>query len=233
MGNAGAEPNRWIFRSCRNRSIRRVGGAGRIYGTGLARHYCMKFGTAAGVIVVAALLVWSSRASAAKEAAEYAPAATPHVLVPPGTAIQAVITNGISASAGAGDSITAFVSRPVTAADQLVIPAGARLNGYLQAVNFQEHKVQATIDFTRLRIGGQSFVIETEPVRTVAPAQSDTRILGNALRTVIGAGLGAGLGAASGIRGVVDRMFIEGAMDSLPVQPIVAIRVILAGDLKT
>lgn len=191
-----------------------------------------KLNIALALIALAVSLIWVSRVRAAREALEYAPTAELHVVVPEDTEIDALIENGISSSALAGDSISALVPEPVTTAGEPAIPAGAHLLGYLTKISVLRRKAHIEVNFTTLVTNGRSFAIRTHPVSTVARVRSDADILSSALKTMIGAGLGTALGAAAGTPRVTNRMLFEGAKDSLPIPPMIPVIVVLENELS-
>ena len=191
-----------------------------------------KLNIALALIALAVSLIWVSRVRAAREALEYAPTAELHAVLPGDTEINALIENGISLSALAGDSISALVPGPVMVEGQPAIPAGAHLQGYLTKIAILRRKAHIEVNFTTLVTNGRSFVIRTHPVSTVARVRSDADILSSALRTMIGAGLGAGLGAAAEVPRVTNRMLVEVAKASLPIPPMIPVTVVLENDLS-
>ena len=152
--------------------------------------------------------------------------------VPAQTTIQASITKKVPKAARAGQTITAVVTAPVVVDGNTVIPPGARFEGNLQALSVHGRSGEATIDFTALRLDGRALPLQARPVTATLPVKSDTEILTDALRAIMGAGLGAALGAASGDPNMVTRGMREGTTSSTLPEVVVPITVVLLSDLK-
>ena len=191
-----------------------------------------RFAVIVALVVFSISLFRSYRVRAvAEEAAQFAPAAATPVLVPAGTAIPAVIWNGISESAAPGDSITAVVSKPVIVNGELAIPSGSRLKGKLQKVSFSHAKAKVQIGFNVLLVRGRNLTIQARPFEGGIPVETDLQILSAALTTLMEASLGAAIGAGSGNPRVTSRGLFEGVRASALHQSAVPITVILTRDL--
>jgi hypothetical protein len=191
------------------------------------------FAIALITITSVAFAVWSYDIRPNKEAVQFAPAIAPHIWLPAGTPINAVIIDGISSAAAPGDGITAFISKPVVLAGMAAIPTGMQLKGKLKKISAFDEKVKATINFNVLDTGGgRSLNIQTRPLTVVAPVQSDAKILGAALKMVIEAGIGAGVGVANGDNRFVRNFMLQGARSWAAEESAVSITVILLHDLK-
>ena len=162
-------------------------------------------------IALFAAMVWGHRVRAANETSEFVPASPPELILPEGTAIQAVIVNGISRYAADGDTVMASVSDPIVVDGKLSVPRGSELMGELQNVVISHSMARAKITFDRLMIGTTRFQIETQPLLITAPLAADINILGAAVRTFVGASLGAAVGATSGDVPLIGSAMFEGA----------------------
>ena len=184
------------------------------------------------LIVFGITAVWLYRAKATVEqAAEYAPAGVGQTLIPAGTAIPAVLRNGIPESARAGDSVRAFVSNPVVVNGRAVIAPEAQLQGELQEILITGEEARVSMNFSGLRICSAPIAIETRRVVAVVPVETDVDIASAAFRAVLGASLGAAIGAGSGDLRVIERGLFEG-LSSSALQKSIPIRIILAHDVQ-
>jgi hypothetical protein len=196
----------------------------------LRRIDCLIFAVA---LILLAVSVFSAyRVRAAEEAAQFEPAYTEPVLVPARTVIPAALKNRIPESAEAGDTVTAFVSAPILVDDRTVIPPGAELKGELEKVSISGTTAKSTVKFNRLLTGGQAFEIETRQIEVKIPVQSDTEIIGSALRTLMGATLGAALGAQARDPKVFYGGIYEAAAASVTLDVEVPITVTLLRELE-
>lgn len=151
-----------------------------------------------------------SPAQAAQSAAPRAQAAGPLLIVPSGTQIQMTLLRPLSTrDTKPGDTIYLQTTFPVTAADQLLIPAGTFLQGTLAGFAKQKHKLElrmqsATLIFSNgysvnLPVAsdlapGPDADIQKQPGHPKAAVASDA--------AVSTGGLAVG-GAAAGVRGAV------------------------------
>jgi hypothetical protein len=152
------------------------------------------------------------RAKAISAASEFMPTAAIHLVVPAGTRIPAVLKNLFSMSTEPGDGVRAFVTDPVIVNGSTAIPEGSRLNGIVEQITKIEGQAIASLRFNSLVIGQKSLPIETEPVVTNAPIESDFEILSNALGTVTASGIGVAIGASGGTQGGIAAGMTAGAM---------------------
>jgi hypothetical protein len=184
-----------------------------------------------GLILCCLSAILGYRVRAADEALEYEPRrATPVVLLP-GTSIDVVMINAIGDSAAVGDSVVVLVSKPVVVNDRVVIPAGARLLGTLQAVSILGHKANSTIRFSTLAISGRNFDIQTEAVSVTTPARSELQTLRTALEALMGATLGGTFGAESNDPLMIRRGMVEGMSSSISAKSPISFTVTLTSDL--
>jgi hypothetical protein len=161
-------------------------------------------------LMLAMSAIWSYRVRAAGEAAELRPAANETFVLPAGTAIDALVRNGIGRDAKAGDRITAFVSNPVSSDHSVVIPVEAQLQGNLEQISIAHHRAEVRIRFSALLIHGQRFDIHARQVSVRMPIVTDIDELSAALETLMATSLGTSIGAASGDRRLVERGLLEG-----------------------
>ncbi len=188
------------------------------------------------VFVALVALVWASfsmyRVHAATEAARILPSAEQPIWLPAGTAINAEIRNRIPSSATVGDTVTAFVSTPVVLNHEIVIPAGAPINGTIQSVTVHGSTGRIRMKFTALAVGRRSLPIQAPTVIVRTPLRSDLEVLGTAVNMLFGTTFGAAIGAATGDIKMIDDGVIQGAEASEPDDEPVNFRVILSSDLS-
>jgi hypothetical protein len=191
------------------------------------------FTIAIALIILAISAFWSFRVRAANDAAQFEPIATHHtVVLPTNTEITAVIPNGISSSSAAGSSITAIVSAPVLFNGNVAIPRGAKLDGHMDNIFARGKKAKVEITFDVLTSGGRSRPIQTVPIVVTVPTRNDGEILGDAVRTLLAAGISAGIGASSKDERLLRDTLVGGVRTSLPVKSAVPITVTLMHDLQ-
>jgi hypothetical protein len=179
------------------------------------------------LVMVPVSAFWYYRVKAATEAAEFSPARGNAVLIPAGTPIHAVIRTGIASLSRSGDTIRAFVSTPVVLDGQVAIPAESELRGTLEAFSPYDRHAEAHIRFTKLRIGGQIFDIQSKGLFMIIRTETATESLGGAFRTLMGASLGISLGAASGDRALIERGLIESEGTTITEKSAIPVTVIL------
>jgi hypothetical protein len=196
------------------------------------RRRAARFTVVLALVLFASSIFWSYRVRADEEAAQYVPLRVGPELLPAGTAIHAVIQNGIAASAAAGDVVAALVSTPIVLHDRLVIPSSVQLKGNLEKISVSGSTVKAEIDFTLLLTPDRRYAIKTRPVVVDTPTRSDAQIFASELKVIMGASLGAMMGAASGNRELVGPGLIRGAIATGPVESAVPVTVILIRELK-
>lgn len=168
-----------------------------------------------------------NRVRAITEAAEFSPARGNAVLVPAGTPIQAVIRTGIASLSRSGDTVTAFVSTPVAFDGQVVIPAESEITGTLEAFSPHDRHAEAHIRFTKLRIRGRTFDIQSKGLFLIIRTQTSTETFGNAFRTLMGASLGISLGAASGDRNLIEKGLVESEGTAITAKSAIPVTVVL------
>jgi hypothetical protein len=191
------------------------------------------------VILTASILaglaaIWTFRVrAAAYEAAQFAPAPAMvrPAMLPAGTAIEAVVTNGIPMTASPGDPVTAIIATPVHVDGILVIPSGAQLEGIVETVSKFDDTGEAQLRFSILGSNGRSVEIQTQTVVVKGPIVDDVEILTGALQSMMGATLGAAIGAETGDVRLIERGVIEGLGSSAPTDNTVSVMVVLARDL--
>jgi hypothetical protein len=192
----------------------------------------IRLAVAAAMIMGAISGFRSHRVRAAAEAALFQPATAKLVPLPAGTAIRAVIRNGIASSAVPGDTVLAFVSMDVVFNDRVMIPSVAQLKGSVEDLDVFGATGQARLNFTGLLTPAGAFLIHTRPVQVITPLQSDTKILFTALTTPLGAILGAAMGAESGDVRMIIRGLMAGTSAIRLDKSEVPITVTLTRDLK-
>jgi hypothetical protein len=167
------------------------------------------------------------RVRAAAEVAEFSPARGNAVLVPAGTPIQAVIRTGIASVSHSGDTITAFVSTPVMFDGQVAIPAESEMTGTLEAFSPSDKHAEVHMRFTKLRIRGRIFDIQSNGLFLIIRTQTETETLGGGFRTLLGATIGISLGAASGDQNLIEQGIIESEGTAIAAQSAIPITVVL------
>jgi hypothetical protein len=154
--------------------------------------------------------IWSYRVRAAEEAAELPPSINESFVLPSGTAIDALLRNGIGRDATPGESVTAFVSNPVTSGGTVVIPAEAQLNGTLEQISVTDRRAEVLIRFSVLSIRGRPYTIDARDVMLRLPVVSDIEGLSAAFKALMATSLGTSIGAASRDERLVERGLLEG-----------------------
>ena len=181
------------------------------------------------ILIVAAISDFRSYRvrAAAEAAARFKPTMSRSVFVPAGTAIKAVLWNGIPALATRGDVIAAHVPMPVIVDGDLLIPDGAWLKGELEEFATSDAKAWANIRFTQLVIRDRTFSVQARRVVLVVPVQSDIQILGTIIKTLVGGGLGAAVGADTGDTRLLDTGLRVGVVSSVFSDAIAPVSVVL------
>jgi spore maturation protein SpmA len=192
-----------------------------------------RFWIAIALVTLGVLAFWSFRVRAASEAAQFVPIPTRHTILLPGkTEIPALIPNGISSSSAAGSSITAVVSAPVLFGGNVAIPRGAKLDGQMDKISARGKTAKAEISFNVLTLGDRSWPMQTVPIVVTLPIRTDAEILGDAVKTLLAAGVSAGIGASSKDERLLRDTLVGGVRTSLPVKSAVPITVTLLHDLQ-
>lgn len=189
------------------------------------------FVVAVALLAIAAFRAYRVRA-AAEEAARYSPEDVSPVWLPAGTAIDAVMWNGIAASARVGDPVQAFVPTQVRADGKLAILSGAQLRGELEQISKRGPKARVSVNFSVLIANGRSLSIQTRRVVKTIPIHSDIDTFSTAFGALLGASVGAAVGAASGDLRLIDRGVQEGAKNTISPDPAIHITVVLASGLE-
>jgi hypothetical protein len=161
-------------------------------------------------LMLAMSAIWSYRVHAKAESVEFSPAVNETFVLRAGTAINALLRNGIGREAATGDSITAFVSEPVIWDNEVVIPAEAELKGSLEQISVSNKQAELLIRFSVLVIRGQRFDIDARQVSVRVPIVSDIDELSAAFETLAASTLGTSIGGASGDPRLVERGLLEG-----------------------
>src|SRR5215471_7963571 len=190
-------------------------------------HRALRFTITVALVLFALSAIKLYRVRAAEEATQYPPSTNRPVVIPANTEIRATLRNGIVESAKQGDSITAFVSRPVTIGDRVAIPAGSQLKGDLKHLHVFGQRGKATIDFNTVSINGRNHDIHTQPVIVMTPLLSDMAVLGGALRSLMGVSLGTAIGASSRDPRMVESGVIHGTWESEGLQTDTPMTVVL------
>jgi hypothetical protein len=196
----------------------------------MRRVYRRAVATAVILLVISA--IWLYRVQAAAEAVEFQPARKPCNLLPAGTPIEAVLFGRIASSAVAGETVTAFVSRPVICNRAIVIAPGAQLTGHLEKLSLSGGEGEARLRFYLLITPAGHFPIRTRPINLNVPVENDVEILSSSTKTLIGATLGAALGAASGDLRMIERGMRVTLSGSISPETTVPFEVFLASELN-
>ena len=128
------------------------------------------------------------------------------VTIPTGTALPLALTNAVGSDTSAvEDAVSARLTQAITIDGRDVLPAGARLNGEVTAVDGPgrvKGRAMIAFRFTSLRNGDDQYDIEAAPVSQLASAtkgEDATKIgIGAGAGAIIGGILGGGGGAAKG-----------------------------------
>jgi hypothetical protein len=183
-------------------------------------------------LMLAMSAVWSYRVRAAADASELPPAVIETFVLPAGTAIGALLRNGIAADATNGDTLTAFVSNPVVSDHTIVIPPEAQLKGRLEQVLISDGRATVRIRFSALLIRGRRFNIQARQISVRSPTVSDIDAISAALKTLMTTTLGTSIGAASGDVRLVERGLLESTKTVEATVISIPIRVTLTRSLK-
>ena len=183
-------------------------------------------------LMLAMSAIWSYRVRAGAEAAEFSPAVNETFVLRAGTAIHALLRNGIGREAATGDSITAFVSEPVMLDNNVVIPSEAELKGSLEQISVSHKRAELLVRFSGLVIRRQRFNIDAGQVSVRVPIVNDIDELSAAFETLMATTLGTSFGGGSGDPRLVERGLIEGSriLDTTGIS--IPIAVTLTKDLK-
>lgn len=144
-----------------------------------------------------------------------APAPTPVRAVPPppapvtlpaGTALAVRMADGIdSARNQIGDTFRGSLEAPITAGGEVVIPAGADVEGRVTALKSAGHftgRSELALELTRLDVNGRSYPLQTDSWTQQGSSRGKRTAAtvggGAALGAIIGAIAGGGKGAAIG-----------------------------------
>jgi hypothetical protein len=141
---------------------------------------------------------------AAGAAAAVAKGATPtrpvyrDVTIPAGTTLPLSLTSSVASDSSAvEDAVTAELTRAITIDGRDVLPAGARLDGLVTAVDDAGHvkgRAMVAFRFTSLRTGGEQYDVQTATLSHVARAtkgEDATKIgVGAGARAVVGGHFG-------------------------------------------
>ena len=176
--------------------------------------------------------IWSYRVRTGAETAEFSPAANDIFVLRAGTAINALLRNGVGKEAATGDSITAFVSKPVMLGNKIVIPAETELKGSLEQISVSHKRAELLIRFSVLVIHGLRFNIDARQVSVEVPIVNDIDELRDAFETLIATTLGTSVGGESGDPRLIERGLLEGTkmLDTTGIS--IPIAVTLTRDLK-
>ena len=128
------------------------------------------------------------------------------VTIPNGTALPLALTNAVGSDTSAvEDMVSARLTQAITIDGREVLPAGARVNGEVTAVDGPgrvKGRAMIAFRFTSLRTGDDRYDIEAAPVSQLASAtkgEDATKVgIGAGAGAIIGGILGGGGGAAKG-----------------------------------
>ena len=168
------------------------------------------------VLILSVLTYWSYRKTIALvEASEFQLVASVLPTLPEGTTIRAVLSNGITKATRAGDEILAFGVAPVLINGQPVLPAGIRLKGVVEHIEFG-HQAQVKINFDEIILGNTPSPMETEPVVATTRPVTDIKLLTDVLNIMTGSGVGIAIGVGSQDRNVIAHGLAQGAQFGVP-----------------
>jgi hypothetical protein len=180
------------------------------------------------LVMVAFSAFWYSRVRAVAEAAEFSPARGNAVLVPAGTPIQAVIRTGIASLSRSGDTVSAFVSAPVVFDGKVAIPAESEMIGTLEAFSPYDRHAEAHMRFTKIRIRGRTFDIQSKGLFLIVRTQTATETLGSGFQALMSATLGLSIGAASGDQKLIEKGLLESEGTAITAKSAVPVTVVLS-----
>jgi hypothetical protein len=187
------------------------------------------------VLVLAALTYWSYRNTIALvEASEFKPTASALPLIPKGTEMRVVLSNGISEGSRAGDDITAFTLSPILVNGEAAIPAGLQLKGVVDTIegappapvhhpskpgkprSRKAARANVRIHFDEVVFNGKITPMETQPVFATTRITNDFKILGGVINTMLATGIGLGLTVGSEDRNLIVEGLGRGARNGVP-----------------
>ena len=166
-------------------------------------------------VAIIGLVVWHERTMTVVRAAEYLPVA-PTIFVPEGSQIRVVHTNGITEGTKAGDTLVGFIVVPVVSGSAPVLPSGIQVNGTVEEVSKGSDAASVRLHFREIVFNGKSTEMETQPIVTTVPINSDIGVVENAIDILAGAGLGLALGTASQDSNAAVAGLATGTLATLP-----------------
>jgi hypothetical protein len=183
------------------------------------RNLFIASGAAAGVAILAAILVGRTGTTASADSSAASAKSAPKsllsrltgtrpvmVVVPEGTRIPVRLEQGISSEKNnSGDTFSATLAAPLMLAGKTLAPAGASVEGLLTDVTDAgrvKGRASLTMVLRHLTVDGKDYTLSTQPLTMVARSthKKDAEIIGGtaAVGAVIGAIAGGGKGAAIG-----------------------------------
>jgi hypothetical protein len=158
----------------------------------------------------------TSAGPAKKAAAADAPAPTPvptpvptpePIVVPPGTTLVLVFGSSVSsATARAGDAVTARLGEDVKVGDEVVLPADSVVKGRVVSATRSgkvKGRAELHVEFDTVELKGRSYAIDASDVAQTATSDKgrDAKVIGGAAGAgaLIGGIAGGGSGALKGV----------------------------------
>ena len=152
------------------------------------------------LVVLAIMAYWSYRNTLAiVRAAEYQPAAVTLPVVPAGTEIRVVLTNGITENTRPGDTVKGFIATPVVVGNISLLPTGIQLNALVSRISKVDDAASVLLRFDEAVFKGKITLMDCEPVWSMVPLTSDLNTLASGFNTITGAGIGLALGTTAEI----------------------------------
>jgi hypothetical protein len=140
--------------------------------------------------------------------AEPTPEPTPQpIVVPSGTTLTLVIKSSVSsATARAGDEVTAMLGEDVKVGDEVRLPRDSEVKGHVVSAKRSgkvSGKAELHVEFDKLVLNGRTYTIDTTSVDEVAKDDHgrDAKVIGGAAGAgaIIGGIAGGGSGALKGV----------------------------------
>jgi hypothetical protein len=150
----------------------------------------------------------SASAPAAEPEREPTPEPTPEpIVVPSGTTLTLVFKSSVSsATARAGDEVTALLGEEVKVGDEVRLPRDSEVKGHVVSAKRSgkvSGKAELHVEFDKIVVNGRTYTIDTTSVDQVAKDDHgrDAKIIGGAAGAgaIIGGIAGGGSGALKGV----------------------------------
>jgi hypothetical protein len=172
---------------------------------------------AIAVVILAITAYWAYRNTLATvRAAEYQPAALTLSVIPAGTEIRVVLSNGITDTTRPGDTVKGFISAPVVVGNIPLLPTGIQLNARVERIHKNDDTGRVLLQFDEAVFKGKRTRMDCAPVWSTVPLTSDLNTLAHGFNTITGAGIGLALGTAAEDTRTAAQGLAQGAFTGVP-----------------